>query len=80
VQAAADGTFVVYSVSDFSHPAELFRLGLGPKAGAPQALTRLNADVLKDVTFGEASSIGTLPVLVWWPNDSTGQQFIYQNR
>jgi len=56
VQAAADGTFVVYSVSDFSHPAELFRLGLGPKVGAPQALTRLNADVLKDVIFGESSS------------------------
>jgi dipeptidyl aminopeptidase/acylaminoacyl peptidase len=56
VQSAADGTFVVYSVSDFSHPAELFRLGLGPKPGTPQALTRLNADVLKDITFGEASS------------------------
>ena len=32
------------------------------------------------ITFGEASSSGTLSVLVWWPNDSTGHQFIYQNR
>jgi hypothetical protein len=31
------------------------------------------------ITFGEASG-GTLPVLVWWPRDSNGHQFIYPNR
>jgi hypothetical protein len=32
------------------------------------------------ITFGEPSSEGTLPVLVWWPEGTEGHQFIYPNR
>jgi dipeptidyl aminopeptidase/acylaminoacyl peptidase len=57
VQVASDGSFLVYSSSDLGHPADLFRLGLGPKATRqPAALTRMNADVLADLDFGEFSS------------------------
>jgi dipeptidyl aminopeptidase/acylaminoacyl peptidase len=52
-----DGSFLVYSNSDFSHPAELFRFNLGPKAPAPvQPLTHLNADSLKEIELGAYSS------------------------
>jgi len=57
VQVAGDGSFVVYSSSDLGHPAELFRLGLGPKAARqPAELTRLNAGVLGELDLGEFSS------------------------
>jgi hypothetical protein len=32
------------------------------------------------ITFGEPSREGTLPVLVWWPENSLGHQFIYPDR
>jgi dipeptidyl aminopeptidase/acylaminoacyl peptidase len=50
-----DGTFLVFSKMDFSHPAELFRLNIAETAGSPTPLTRINAEALKDVEFGEVS-------------------------
>jgi hypothetical protein len=32
------------------------------------------------ISFGEPSREGTLPVLVWWPSNSVGHQFIYPQR
>ena len=51
-----DGTFLVFSKMDFSHPAELFRLNLTEVAGSPTPLTRMNAEALKGIEFGEVSS------------------------
>ena len=52
-----DGAFLVFSKTDFSHPADLFRLNLPAAAGAaPSQLTQMNADILKDIEWGEASS------------------------
>jgi len=51
-----DGTFLVFSKMDFSHPAELFRLNLAPAVGFPIPLTRMNAEALQHIEFGEASS------------------------
>lgn len=55
VQIAKDGSFLIYSNMNISHPTELFRLNLKTKA-APVQLTNMNADVLKDIQFGEYSS------------------------
>jgi dipeptidyl aminopeptidase/acylaminoacyl peptidase len=54
-EVSQDGTFVVYTRMDFSHPAELFHVNPGA-AGSPTPLTRMNAEALKDIEFGEASS------------------------
>ena len=51
---AHNGKFIVFSNSTLSRPADLYRLDL-PK-GTPVQLTHLNADILKDIEFGEASS------------------------
>jgi dipeptidyl aminopeptidase/acylaminoacyl peptidase len=51
-----DGTFLVFPKMDFSHPVELFRLNLATGANSPTPLTRMNAEALKDIEFGEASS------------------------
>jgi dipeptidyl aminopeptidase/acylaminoacyl peptidase len=51
-----DNTFLVFSRSDFSHPAELFRLNLPAAPGSATPLTHVNADALQDIEFGEASS------------------------
>ncbi len=52
-----DGAFLVFSKTDFSHPADLFRLNLPAAAGAaPSQLTQMNADILQDIEWGEASS------------------------
>jgi dipeptidyl aminopeptidase/acylaminoacyl peptidase len=52
-----DGAFLVFSKMDISHPADLFRLNLPAAAGAaPSQLTQMNADVLKDIEWGEVSS------------------------
>jgi hypothetical protein len=32
------------------------------------------------ISFGEPSRDGTLPIEVWWPQDSMGHQFIYPTR
>jgi len=57
VELSRDGGFLVYSTMDFSHPKELVRLNLsGSGQQTPTTLTRLNADVLRDIDFGEASS------------------------
>jgi dipeptidyl aminopeptidase/acylaminoacyl peptidase len=57
VHVSRDGTFVILSNADLSHPAELLRLGLNPNAAArPVPLTRANAEFLKDIEFGEYSS------------------------
>jgi dipeptidyl aminopeptidase/acylaminoacyl peptidase len=51
-----DGTFLVFPRMDFSHPMELFRLNLPAAAGSSTLLTRMNAEALKDIEFGEGSS------------------------
>ncbi len=52
-----DGAFLVFSKMDFSHPADLFRLNLPAAAGAaPSQLTQMNADIVKDIEWGEVSS------------------------
>ena len=52
-----DGAFLVFSKMDISHPADLFRLNLaGVASEVPTQLTQMNAEVLKDVEFGEVSS------------------------
>jgi dipeptidyl aminopeptidase/acylaminoacyl peptidase len=52
-----DGKFLVFSKMDLSHPVDLFRLNLSAAAGAgPTQLTQMNADVLKDIEFGDVSS------------------------
>jgi len=51
-----DGTFLVFSRMDFSHPAELFRLNLPSAPGSATPLTHINAEALQDIEFGEASS------------------------
>jgi dipeptidyl aminopeptidase/acylaminoacyl peptidase len=51
-----DGTFLVFSKMDFSHPAELFRLNVAEAGGPPASLTRMNGVVLKDIELGEVSS------------------------
>ena len=55
IQVSTDAKFLVFSNSDISNPAELFRMDLA--AGAkPVALTKLNADALKNIDMGEHSS------------------------
>ena len=51
-----DGTFLVFSKMDLSHPADLFRLNLSGPDAVPTQLTHINADALKDIEFGEVSS------------------------
>src|SRR5258708_18761060 len=51
-----DGSFLVFPKMDYSHPVELFRLNLITGAGTASPLSRMNAEVLKDIEFGEASS------------------------
>jgi dipeptidyl aminopeptidase/acylaminoacyl peptidase len=51
-----DGTFLVFTHMDLSHPGDVFRLNLGAGTTAPTPLTRINAEALKDIEFGEASS------------------------
>jgi dipeptidyl aminopeptidase/acylaminoacyl peptidase len=51
-----DGTFLAFTRMDLSHPAEVFRLNLGAAATSAVPLTRMNAEGLQDIEFGEASS------------------------
>ena len=51
-----DGSFLVFGKMDLSHPIEVFRLNLTEPVGVPGQLTSMNADPLKDIQFGEASS------------------------
>jgi dipeptidyl aminopeptidase/acylaminoacyl peptidase len=53
---AKDGSFVVFAKTDISHPADLFRLNVSGDRSAATQLTQMNADVLKDIEFGEVSS------------------------
>jgi dipeptidyl aminopeptidase/acylaminoacyl peptidase len=53
---ARDGTFLVFTRTDLSHPAEVFRLNIGVATTASAPLTRINAQGLQDIEFGEASS------------------------
>ncbi|MFZ0276197.1 MAG: S9 family peptidase [Candidatus Sulfotelmatobacter sp.] len=55
-EVSRDGTFLVFTKTDFSHPADIFRLNLGTSAGSPTPLTQMNAQVLQDIEFGEFSS------------------------
>jgi dipeptidyl aminopeptidase/acylaminoacyl peptidase len=54
--ASSDGSFLVFGKMDLSHPVDVFRLNLGGGGTAPTQLTSVNADLLKDIEFGEASS------------------------
>jgi dipeptidyl aminopeptidase/acylaminoacyl peptidase len=56
VTISRDGSFAVYSSMDFSHPKELFRLDLRDATAKASTLTHANADVLRDIDFGEYSS------------------------
>jgi dipeptidyl aminopeptidase/acylaminoacyl peptidase len=57
VEIAKNGAFLAYSSMDFSHPKELARLNVsGSVQQTPITLTRMNADVLRDIDFGEPSS------------------------
>jgi dipeptidyl aminopeptidase/acylaminoacyl peptidase len=51
-----DGTFLVFTKTDLSHPAEVFRLNTGAATTAAAPLTHMNAAGLQDIEFGEASS------------------------
>ena len=51
-----DGSFLVFGKMDLSHPIDVFRLNLTEPVGVPAQLTSMNADALKDIQFGEASS------------------------
>jgi dipeptidyl aminopeptidase/acylaminoacyl peptidase len=53
-EVSRDGTFLVFTKTDLSHPADVFRLNIG--ATAPTPLTHMNAKQLEDIEFGEASS------------------------
>jgi dipeptidyl aminopeptidase/acylaminoacyl peptidase len=56
VDIARDSTFAVFSKTDLTHPADLYRISLSAVGGTPTQLTQINAAVLKDIEFGEASS------------------------
>jgi dipeptidyl aminopeptidase/acylaminoacyl peptidase len=57
VDISKDGGFLVFSRMDFSHPKELARLDVrGSASQTPTPLTHLNADVLRDIDFGDTSS------------------------
>jgi dipeptidyl aminopeptidase/acylaminoacyl peptidase len=56
VDVSRDGTFLIFSNTDFSHPKDLFRLSLTTAPPVRTPLTRMNADVLQEIEFGEASS------------------------
>ncbi len=57
VQISNDGKTLVFSRTDFSHPADLYRLDLSQGQGAtPTAITHLNAEALRDIEFGETRS------------------------
>jgi dipeptidyl aminopeptidase/acylaminoacyl peptidase len=56
LDVSQDGTFLVFSKMDFSDPVELFRLNLAGAAASPTPLTHMNAEILKEIEFGEASS------------------------
>ena len=55
-----DGSFLVFSKMDMSHPAEVFRLDLGVPGGATispaTSMTHMNGEALKDIEFGDVSS------------------------
>jgi dipeptidyl aminopeptidase/acylaminoacyl peptidase len=57
VDLAGNGAFLAYTTMDFSHPKELRRLDVHDAAAhAPTALTTMNADVLREIDFGEFST------------------------
>jgi dipeptidyl aminopeptidase/acylaminoacyl peptidase len=51
-----DGSFLVFGKMDLSHPVDIYRLNLPESASAPKLLISINADALKEIEFGEASS------------------------
>ena len=53
---ARDGSFLVFGKMDLSHPIDVFRLSVAESVGVPAQLTSMNADALKDIKFGKASS------------------------
>jgi dipeptidyl aminopeptidase/acylaminoacyl peptidase len=81
-EASHDGAFIAYSKTDFSHPADVFRLNLDASANST-ALTAMNADILKDIAFGDFSSFtfpgwNKEPVQAWKitpPNFDPGKKY-----
>jgi dipeptidyl aminopeptidase/acylaminoacyl peptidase len=51
-----DGSFLVFGKMDLSHPVDVYRLNLPASSSAPTLVTSINADALKEIEFGDASS------------------------
>jgi dipeptidyl aminopeptidase/acylaminoacyl peptidase len=52
-----DGSFLVYSKMDLSHPADLYRINLPADSSATSTpLTHMNDEALKNIEFGKVSS------------------------
>ena len=57
VQISNDGNTLVFSHTDFSHPADMYRLDVSRGQGAtPTPITHLNAQALRDIEFGQTRS------------------------
>jgi dipeptidyl aminopeptidase/acylaminoacyl peptidase len=56
VGISPDGSFLVFGKMDLSHPVDVFRLNLTGSVAAPTLLTSVNADILKEIELGKASS------------------------
>jgi dipeptidyl aminopeptidase/acylaminoacyl peptidase len=55
VQSSDDGTFLIYTNTNFARPMEIFRIALKDPS-KPTQLTNVNQEILKDIAFGEFSS------------------------
>ena len=55
VQVSADGKVLTFTRMDFTHPAEIFRLD-PEDLNSPAPLTRLNAEILNQIEFGQVRS------------------------
>ncbi len=61
VQISRDGSFLVYTNMDFSHPADIYKANLAENSkqqvtAKRTQLTNINSDLIKEIQFGEYSS------------------------
>ena len=56
VGVSRDSSFLVFGKMDLSHPVDVYRLNLTGSGSAATLLTAVNADALKEIELGEASS------------------------
>jgi dipeptidyl aminopeptidase/acylaminoacyl peptidase len=56
VGISRDGSFLVFGKMDLSHPTDVFRLNQTEADAVSAQLTSMNADSLKDIQLGKASS------------------------